>query len=206
MTACIRSCNKATTTSDFRILTNATLLLRFHARTRRCTTTLQMLWWVDEFSCCIDTNRMGRQATVLAVDCGMKFNIIRQLLSHKVVATPDSLQLSAEPTGETDCGAMGLRLHARKVRRSLFEQRAGRSYLGATPVHAPSSSHNVKQCGKTIANIKRAVDANQTIFGICLGNQLLALAIGTACHCHVLPPTVPSRGTDCEDGVWQPWG
>eukprot|EP00658_Telonema_sp_P-2_P078495 TRINITY_DN7359_c0_g1_i7.p1 TRINITY_DN7359_c0_g1~~TRINITY_DN7359_c0_g1_i7.p1 ORF type:complete len:1028 (-),score=296.12 TRINITY_DN7359_c0_g1_i7:13-3096(-) len=34
------------------------------------------------------------------------------------------------------------------------------------------------QCGKTIAQIKKAVEADKTIFGICLGNQLLALAIG----------------------------
>ena len=37
------------------------------------------------------------------------------------------------------------------------------------------------QCGKTIAGIKKAVEADKTIFGICLGNQLLALAIGEKC-------------------------
>jgi len=37
---------------------------------------------------------------------------------------------------------------------------------------------NPKMCGKTIDNVKKAIDKNIPIFGICLGNQLLALAAG----------------------------
>jgi len=86
-------------------------------------------------------------ATVLAVDCGMKFNIIRQLLSHKV------------------------RLIVVPWDYDFMEEKYDALFLSNGPGDPTS-------CGKTIANIKRAVDANQTIFGICLGNQLLALAIG----------------------------
>ena len=35
-----------------------------------------------------------------------------------------------------------------------------------------------KMCKKTIENIKKAIDKEIPIFGICLGNQLLALAAG----------------------------
>jgi carbamoyl-phosphate synthase small subunit len=35
-----------------------------------------------------------------------------------------------------------------------------------------------KMCGKTIENIKKSLSANKPIFGICLGNQLMALASG----------------------------
>jgi carbamoyl-phosphate synthase small subunit len=35
-----------------------------------------------------------------------------------------------------------------------------------------------KQCGPTIANIRRAIAAGAPLLGICLGHQLLALAAG----------------------------
>ncbi len=35
-----------------------------------------------------------------------------------------------------------------------------------------------KMCGETIKNVKKVIDENIPIFGICLGNQLLALAAG----------------------------
>ncbi len=35
-----------------------------------------------------------------------------------------------------------------------------------------------KQCEETIKNIKKALDKDKPVFGICLGNQLLALAAG----------------------------
>jgi len=35
-----------------------------------------------------------------------------------------------------------------------------------------------KQCGITIANLSKALHRNTPIYGICLGNQLLALAAG----------------------------
>jgi carbamoyl-phosphate synthase small subunit len=35
-----------------------------------------------------------------------------------------------------------------------------------------------KACGKTIAAVRRAFDVGKPIFGICLGNQIMALAAG----------------------------
>jgi carbamoyl-phosphate synthase small subunit len=35
-----------------------------------------------------------------------------------------------------------------------------------------------KDCGKTIATVRRAFGAGKPIFGICLGNQIMALAAG----------------------------
>lgn len=35
-----------------------------------------------------------------------------------------------------------------------------------------------KMCGETVLNVRRALEANRPIFGICLGHQILALAAG----------------------------
>ncbi len=91
----------------------------------------------------------GGRHTVLAVDCGMKSNIIRCLLRRgaAVVRVPWDFDFN-------DCE---------------FE------YDGLLLSNGPGDP---KMCAATIANLRTALERKTKIFGICLGNQLLALAAG----------------------------
>jgi carbamoyl-phosphate synthase small subunit len=84
---------------------------------------------------------------ILLVDCGVKYNIIRNLLQRDttVVLVPWDYDFSKE------------------------------AYDGLFISNGP---RHPKQCGITIANLKKALDGNTPVYGICLGNQLLALAAG----------------------------
>lgn len=84
---------------------------------------------------------------ILLIDCGVKYNIIRNLLQRDttVVLVPWDHDISKE------------------------------SYDGLFISNGPGDP---KQCGITISNLKKALDGNVPIYGICLGNQLLALAAG----------------------------
>ncbi|MFO7371054.1 MAG: glutamine-hydrolyzing carbamoyl-phosphate synthase small subunit [Bacteroidales bacterium] len=84
---------------------------------------------------------------ILLIDCGVKYNIIRNLLQRDttVVLVPWDYDFSEE------------------------------AYDGLFISNGPGDP---KQCGKTIANLKKVLDGNTPIYGICLGNQLLALAAG----------------------------
>ena len=96
----------------------------------------------------------GRSPKIIAYDCGMKYNIIRYLAeTHKVQLTvvPYNYDLGKNPENiEWD----GL-------------------FLSNGP-------GDPTMCPETIASIKYALDLDppKPIFGICLGNQLLALAAG----------------------------
>ncbi len=84
---------------------------------------------------------------ILLIDCGVKYNIIRNLLHRDttVVLVPWDHDISKE------------------------------SYDGLFISNGPGDP---KQCGVTISNLKKALDGNTPVYGICLGNQLLALAAG----------------------------
>ena len=84
---------------------------------------------------------------ILAVDCGMKENIVRSLLSRgaKVVRVPWDYDFSKE------------------------------RYDGLLLSNGPGDP---TMCAKTIENIRRAMKKGKPILGVCLGNQLLALAAG----------------------------
>ncbi len=84
---------------------------------------------------------------VVAVDCGMKENIVRSLTRDEttIIRVPWDYDYSAE---EYD---------------ALF---------------LSNGPGDPTQCGVTIANIRKAMKAGKPILGICLGNQLLALAAG----------------------------
>ncbi len=88
-------------------------------------------------------------ATVVAYDCGMKRNIIRSLLKR------------------------GLR-----VVRVPWDYNLAAHKEPFDALFISNGPGDPKQCVPTINSIKYAIDKQITTFGICLGNQLLALAIG----------------------------
>lgn len=84
---------------------------------------------------------------IIAVDCGMKENIIRNLVRPEttVIRVPWNYDFSNE---KYDALVLG------------------------------NGPGDPIQCTETIANIKKAFETGKPILGICLGNQLLALAAG----------------------------
>lgn len=84
---------------------------------------------------------------IIAVDCGMKENIVRSLARKEttVIRVPWDYDFTKE------------------------------RYDGLFISNGPGDP---TQCEKTIGHIKHAMDAGKPILGICLGNQLLALAAG----------------------------
>ena len=84
---------------------------------------------------------------IMLVDCGVKYNIIRNLLKRdtSVIRVPWDYNFRNE------------------------------EFDGLFLTNGPGDP---KMCGITIENIRRSFDGNKPIFGICLGNQLMALAAG----------------------------
>ena len=84
---------------------------------------------------------------ILLIDCGVKYNIIRNLLQRDttVILVPWNHDIETE------------------------------EYDGLFISNGPGDP---KQCVATIANLSKALKKNVPIYGICLGNQLLALAAG----------------------------
>jgi carbamoyl-phosphate synthase small subunit len=84
---------------------------------------------------------------ILLVDCGVKYNIIRNLIKRDatVILVPWDWDLSKE------------------------------DYDGLFISNGPGDP---KQCDKTINHIRVSFERNKPIYGICLGNQLMALAAG----------------------------
>jgi carbamoyl-phosphate synthase small subunit len=84
---------------------------------------------------------------VLLIDCGVKHNIIRNLLKRDttVVRVPWNFNISTE------------------------------EYDGLFISNGPGDP---KMCTETIRNLNRAFEQDKPIMGICLGNQLMALASG----------------------------
>jgi len=89
------------------------------------------------------------RATVACYDCGIKNNILRSFLKR------------------------GVRVHRLPWNFDL----AG-SDLQYDALFISNGPGDPKMCKETIAQIKQAIEKNIPTFGICLGNQLLALAIG----------------------------
>ena len=84
---------------------------------------------------------------ILLIDCGVKYNIIRNLLKRDATVTvvPYDWDISKE------------------------------SYDGLFISNGPGDP---KQCMATIASLSKVLENDIPIYGICLGNQLLALAAG----------------------------
>jgi carbamoyl-phosphate synthase small subunit len=98
----------------------------------------------------LSQNEIDKIPTIVLVDCGAKANIIRCLLARnvKVVRVPWNYDV---------CAAKDL------------------SFDGVFLSNGPGDP---KACGKTIAMLRRAFSLGKPIFGICLGNQIMALAAG----------------------------
>lgn len=86
---------------------------------------------------------------LICYDCGIKNNIIRSFLRRGVT-----------------------------VHRVPWDFDLASSTLSYDAVFISNGPGDPKQCDKTIENIKWSITQNIPTFGICLGNQLLALAIG----------------------------
>jgi len=84
---------------------------------------------------------------ILLIDCGVKYNIIRNLLQRDTTVTlvPWNYDISCE------------------------------EYDGLFISNGPGDP---KLCTATITNLSKALENSTPIYGICLGNQLLALAAG----------------------------
>ena len=84
---------------------------------------------------------------ILLIDCGVKYNIIRNLLQRDttVILVPWDYDITTE------------------------------EYDGLFISNGPGDP---KQCTATIDNLRKALQKNIPVYGICLGNQLLALAAG----------------------------
>ena len=86
---------------------------------------------------------------VLLIDCGVKHGIIRALLSYGYEIL--RVPWNTDPT---------------KYKTKID---------GIVCSNGPGDP---KDCGQTIANIKKAIDAHIPFLGVCLGHQLVALAMG----------------------------
>ncbi|MBN2482125.1 MAG: glutamine-hydrolyzing carbamoyl-phosphate synthase small subunit [Bacteroidales bacterium] len=84
---------------------------------------------------------------ILLIDCGVKYNIIRNLLTRNTTVTVVPYDWDIEK-----------------------EQ-----YDGLFVSNGPG---NPKMCEATIKSLRKAIENDIPIYGICLGNQLLALAAG----------------------------
>jgi len=87
--------------------------------------------------------------TIALIDCGAKFNIIRSLLARGV-----------------------------SVLRVPWDYDLLNGKFDFDGVMISNGPGDPKQCGATIANVRKLLEAEIPTFGICLGNQLLALAAG----------------------------
>lgn len=85
--------------------------------------------------------------TIILVDCGCKYNIIRNLV--KLTFVVKRVPWNYDFTNEDFDG-----------------------------VFISNGPGNPKQCKETIEILRKAIEIKKPIFGICLGNQLLALAAG----------------------------
>jgi carbamoyl-phosphate synthase small subunit len=98
----------------------------------------------------IKSHNKSGDPTIILVDCGAKENILRCLIRRnvKVIQVPAA----------TD-----------------FETIMGYSPSGVVISNGPGDP---KQCLKTIETVRKIMAADLPVFGICLGNQILALAAG----------------------------
>lgn len=126
----------------------------------------EKIHWVKEVSIKEPQYYGSGEKTIIAVDCGMKENILRCLTSFpiKVKRVPYNYDFTNEP------------------------------YDGVFISNGPGDPIH---CGETIAILKKALAKQKPVFGICLGTQLMALAIGAKTY--KLPFGHRSQNQPCLD-------
>ncbi len=92
-------------------------------------------------------NEKPNQKKVVVIDCGVKDNIIRNLIARDLIV----------------------------VRVPYDYDFLTQSFDGLVISNGPGDP---KMCKTTIANVKKALEQEIPTFGICLGNQIMALAAG----------------------------
>lgn len=105
----------------------------------------------------------NKAKTVLLIDCGAKENIARCLLKRNINVT--IVPWDFDPFTEI------------RPQRSKAPDLRGRK-LNFDGIVISNGPGDPKKADKTILNIKKAIARKIPILGVCLGNQLLALAAG----------------------------
>ena len=94
------------------------------------------------------------KSNVVLIDCGMKFGILRNLLTRDV-----------------------------NVIRVPYDYSAKRIIkLNPSGIVISNGPGDPKHCGKTIKSVEKLIDTDLPMMGICLGNSILALAAGANIH------------------------
>ena len=92
----------------------------------------------------------GKSPRVALIDCGTKYGIIRNLLDRGIDVTRVPYDYPAEKIVSSD-------------------------YSGVVISNGPGDP---KKCERTIQTVREILGTNMPVMGICLGNQILALAAG----------------------------
>ncbi len=93
---------------------------------------------------------LGRSPKIVLIDCGTKFGIVRNLLQRKVDVVRVPYDYSIE-----------------KVLK-----------LNPSGIVISNGPGDPKKCEKTIQTVRELLETDLPIMGVCLGNQILALAAG----------------------------
>lgn len=122
--------------------------------------------WVKQVSIKEPREYGSGEKLVIAIDCGMKENILRCLLNYpvRVKRVPHDYDFSAEP----------------------FDA-----------VFISNGPGDPIQCQKTVKILQKVLVQKKPVFGICLGTQLLALAVGAKTY--KLPFGHRSHNQPCMD-------
>lgn len=121
----------------------------------------------DNLAAQVSTKKVIEQGSgnkkILLIDCGVKQNIVRYLLKRDIKVT--IAPWNFDPFAET------------RPQRSEAPDLRGRK-LDFDGIIISNGPGNPKMADKTIETVKKAINKRVPILGICLGNQILALAAG----------------------------